>query len=368
MPRHRKRIADGIYRVNGRSLSAKVQVGSGKDALQEEKAFDAGTSLKDIQKWREETRVKLRKEVPTLARGSIAAEVTNYLERAKKRPASLPSKRSEMKAWVAVIGHLRRHQVKPEHIDCAIADWLADDVAKKTVQNRCRTLHHFYVTMANDRKVHTPLDNVDVPTPEKRRPRDVSPSIIVRTEKRLRQADPKTHARFMVFATTGIRPSQLKRLTKPSIDLRRRLVDISGGKGGEPIIQAVNAEMLVAWRAFIAVDAFGEYDSTKFARELRAAGWPSGIRPYNLKHSIGMHLAEDGAAPGDIQAWFGHTDQKTTRIYTGVPVKRMRRLSEQLDHRFGWAEKSPADVPRKNDGSRRQLKDLAGKLKDRKSA
>jgi integrase len=367
MPRTRQKVAEGIDRINGRSLSARVQVGSGDAALREEKAFDPGTPLKEIQRWREETRVKLRKEVPIIAKGSIEAETKVYLDRAQKRPASVGSKRSEMKAWIAQIGHLRRHQVKPEHVDLAISEWLSDGVAKKTVQNRCRTLHHFYVTMANDKKTHTPLDNVDVPTPEKRRPRDVSPAVIKRTEKRLRSGDPKAHARFMVFATTGIRPSQLNRLERSHIDLRRRLVDISGGKGGEPIIQAVNDEMLVAWKAFIAADAFGDYDSTKFARQLRAAGWPSGIRPYNLKHSIGMHLAEDGAAPGDIQAWFGHTDQKTTRIYTGVPVKRMRRLSEQLDHRFGWA-KSPAAVPGKRRTTGQDVAETGAKTRGAKSA
>lgn len=178
---------------------------------------------------------------------------------------------------------------------------------------------------------------------------------------------PRLEPRWLNCATTGTRPSQLKRLAKSCIDLRRRLVDISGGKGGEPIIQAMNAEQLVAWRAFIDADAFGDYDSTKFARELRAAGWPTGIRPYNLKHAIGMLLAADGAEPSDIQAWFGHTDLKTTRIYTGVPVQRMRRLSAQLDHRFGWAT-SPAAVPRTNGGTRRRMADSGGNTRRKKSA
>lgn len=389
MPRApRKRIAEGIYR-NRSSYTGTVQVGKRPHALSREKAFALDTPLREIKDWRATTRLELLKDRPTIARGSIAAEVPHYLERCQKHPASLSAKKSEMAAWVQWLGEKRRHQVTPRDLDAVIAAWLEDDVAKKTVLNRCRTLHHFYVTMANDRKVRTPLDNIDIPRPEKRLPPRIDASTIVRTERRLRalirqtqrdktlspkqraqelDAARKARARFMVFAVSGIRPAQLQRLPREgAIDLRRRLVDITGGKGGEPILQAMNREQLVAWQAFVQADAFGSYDATKFRRRLYAAGWPKGVRPYGLKHTLGFELAEAGADHEDIKDWYGHTDTKTTRIYTGVSLKRIRRIASRIDNRFGWGS-GPGRVPGPAGTARHKSSDSGRKSKVPKTA
>lgn len=352
MPRTpRRRLETGIY-IDAYSLTAKVQVGSGTHALTREKAFDRDHPREEIRRWREETRLELLDELPHAGRGTLAADVPEYLKRCEKRPASYKSKRSELKAWVAELGHLRRHQITAAHIDAALAKWTREGVSLKTQLNRCRTLAHLYRTLANNKRARTPLDTIAKPTPPKKRPVAVPVRTIMRVEQRLRSGDPKTRARYMVMAATGIRPSQLMRIMPKDVNLRRRLVQIEGGKGGEPIVHWLNDDMLAAWQAFVDAKAWGAYDSTKFARELREAGWPNGVRPYNTKHSVGIELAERGAAPADIQAWYGHTDQKTTRIYTGVPVARMRRLAGLLDHRLGWSEIAPRNAPRA-DGQRR---------------
>lgn len=368
----RRRVAIGISR-RGHSLIGRVQVGTGPDAWEEEKPFDLGTPMKEIQQWRQRRRLEMLAERPNVARGSLEADVRTYLERVQKREASWPAKRSELRAWVALFGTLRRHQLKPEHIDQAIHAWLSDGVAKKTVLNRCRTLHHLFVTLANDRKVRTPLDQVDVPRPEKRRPPDVPDAVIVRTERHMAQVvraatalvrrKPKrwreaveaarARARFMVLASTGIRPSQMMRVERVDVDLRGRVVAIGGGKGGEPIIHALNAEMHAAWSAFVAADAFGPYDPSKFRRRLVAAGWPAGVKPYALKHTVGFRLAEAGADHEDIKDWYGHSDTKTTRIYVGVSASRVRRMSASIDQRFGWAPARPGAHPGAHPGAGR---------------
>jgi len=60
--------------------------------------------------------------------------------------------------------------------------------------------------------------------------------------------------------------------------------------------------------------------------------------------AVGFALAEGGADHEDIKDWMGHTDTKTTRIYTGVSIKRIRRMSASLEGRFGW-EKAPFHTP-----------------------
>lgn len=383
----------GIFRV-GERLYAKVQVGSGPGALQAEKSFELATSIKEIQQWQESKRLELRKILPTVTRGSLAGDVPAYLKY-QTHKASYAAKKSELGAWSEALGSLKRHQVTGAHIAQVIAEWLAAGVSKKTIVNRCRTLHHLYVTLADDKRARTPLDNVEIPVPEKRRPRDVPAAVIVRTEKGLREAietarrdkhaTPKQRAfevrdaarargRFMVMAAAGVRPSQMKRIPREGVDLKNRIVEIPPGKGGLPIVQAMNNEQFAAWSAFVAADSFGSYDDSRFRRRLRAAGWPEGLRPYNTKHAVGIRLAEAGAEYQDIADHFGQTNIRTAKIYTGTPLKRLRRTAELLGGRFGWeAEEAtprtaPRSAPRKLGGTEPRNADLRGNSRKAKSA
>jgi site-specific recombinase XerD len=383
MPRTpRRRVREGIFR-DKYSLTGVVQVGTGKNKIYEEKPFDWDESYDVIERWRERRRNELRDIQPTVASGSIAAELPRYLERCAKYPASLGSRESEMKAWIAVrikastartIGGLRRHTVKPAHCDAAIAAWQKEGKSAKTILNRCRTFHHFFVTMADDKKARTPLDNIDIPTPEKKDPVGVSVKTLVAVEIKLRAAgDPKTHARFMVQAAEGIRPSQMKRMTRDHLKLDQGMVLVPAGKGGKSAVHILTDDMLAAWTLFDRADAYGEYDSTEFARAVRAAGWPKDVRIYNTKHSFGMELAEQQVDNEDVQAWLGHTDPKTTKIYTGVPMQRMRRVAEKMSGRLGWAdlakpENAPSFAPSLHGDKRPKEAKTGQKSRARRSA
>lgn len=333
MPRTpRRRIGEGIY-VDRYSLTAQVRV----NGRTREKAFPRDEPTAAIQKWRAQERARLLDEAPAPgARGTFAGDVRAYLARAASRPASLASKRSELRAWAARFGTRPRHRITPADIDTAIASWLEAGVAPKTVVNRCRTLRHLFVTLADDRRARTPLDNVHLPTVPERRPAFVDAATIAAVEIRLRAGRPIDRARYMVLVSTGIRPSQLGRVTRTDVDLERGLVVLAGGKGGRPIVYALNADMRAAWRAFVDADAFGPIDTSRLVRICRRAGWPAGVRLYNAKHSIGIELVERGADLADIQQWFGHTSPGMTRTYTGMPIARLRDMAARLDGRLGW--------------------------------
>ena len=114
------------------------------------------------------------------------------------------------------------------------------------------------------------------------------------------------------------------------------LVNIAGGKGGEPIIQAMNAEMVVAWRAFVDSAAWGSYDHSKFRRRLATAGWPAGLRVYNTKHAVGFALAEGGADHEDIKDWMKQaffTQLATPALSPeGIAAVRQRFESVRTQH------------------------------------
>lgn len=305
---------------------------------QREKRFPPDTSLKVMQAWRDEVRVALRAVVHRPPRDTLQADAKRYLEHQRPRLArsTYRSRVCEIEAWLPHLGHFPRHQITRQHILDVRQGWLTDPnnpKAPKTCNHRVRALRHLFRYLDGS-ATPTPCDDIPKLKEPDADPQFVTPAVIRRVANKL--ADAKTRARFMVLASTGQRPAQLKRAQRGDVHLRRGLWMVRRAKGGNPIPVFLTEDMLVAWRAFIAADAWGEFDGSDYAKELYAAGWPKHIRPYNTKHTVAITLAEASAEWGDIRDWFGHTDEKTTRIYTGLVAHRLRATGKRLAGRIGW--------------------------------
>jgi integrase len=160
--------------------------------------------------------------------------------------------------------------------------------------------------------------------------------------------DPKTRARFRVLASTGVRPSELKRAQPTDVSLERRVWTVRDGKGGFRPGLYLTDDMLGAWQLFIQVVAWGQFNTGSFAIRLRKAGWPANIRPYQMRHSVGITLSERGVDLSDVQQVLGHTRIETTRKhYVPVLNSRMQRAGETLAGRLPWVE-CPVELPRES--------------------
>ena len=310
---------------------AYVKVGN----IQREKRFKPDAKLSTMQAWREDCQRSLRKlpQAPTAA-DTFKADTRAYLARETiKGLTSYASRVCEVEAWYPHIGHLPRSRVTREDVIQAREAWLRDGYAPKTINHRLRALRHVYRTLDGS-KAPTPADDV----PKLKEPDPDPQFVAVSTIRKVARAltDPKTRARFMVLAATGMRPAQLRRAEPIDVNLKRRIWLVRPAKGGNRIPLVLTTDMVAAWRAFIAADAWGSFDGSDYARALYAAGWPQHVRPYNVKHTIGITLAESDAEWEDIKDYFGHTDVKTTRIYTGLVMKRLRSTAKKLEGRIGW--------------------------------
>lgn len=336
MPRHGKRrtIERGIYQ-DGSGYEVVARAGR----LRRSQRFDAGTALKTLQRWRDATADDLHDEKqPTADPKTLAVAITRYLA-----ITNLPTGhayRPSLTAWARELGPKKRRDITPALVQQALERWKHEGYSPQSLYYRRLVLEKLWHALDGPR-AKTPVDDIHIKRPKAHRPVWVPDQVIFdvlvelkRHEmlKRLRTA--KTRARFLVLATTGQRPAQLKRATPADVDLERGIWFVRAAKGGEPIPVYLNSEMRDAWVAFKKAEAWGPYDTRSFARTLRRCGWPAGIRPYHLRHATGFSLSDRGADLGDIQLSLGHTDPGTTRAYVGAIEARMRDVSARLEGRF----------------------------------
>lgn len=274
--------------------------------------------------------------------GSFVRDAVRFLK-TRRGLVSFKSDRAHLRPWIHRFRKLSRWAITREAISAAIGEWTQKGYSAREIRHRVQILRTLYHTLSPEQT--TPCDRVTLPKPRKNRPVSVSDTLIRDVALRLRKQewegigrlrDAKTRARFLVLATTGQRPAQLKRTQPYDIDLERRQWTVRPAKGDNGTTVYLNDEMLLAWQVFITARAWGHYDGRSFVKTLQRNGWPKGVRPYNLRHSVGLSLSELGVDLGDIQAHMGHTSPNTTRqFYVPTLPQRMKDASAKLDGRLG---------------------------------
>lgn len=308
--------------------------------------------------------------------GSYARDIERY-EALASHLADVTSQRAHLRAAVPRLGRLPRRQIAREDILKLRADWATAGVQPKTINNRLSAMRALWHLLDGD-EAPTPLDGLK-PLRSHRTPTGpVDAAVIVRVDQglvrqeqggKLRSA--KTRARFRVLATTGVRPSELMRAQPGDLVMRGQppIWQVRDGKGGyRPVGIPLVPAAVEAWQLFIEADAWGDFNTGSFAKRLRQAGWPTTVRPYALRHSLGMALSEAGVDLADISLILGHTRIQTTRLhYVGPLWTRMVTAMQTIATRVAWvpaagaigttpvatipAEKAPAKSSRATAGT-----------------
>ena len=330
----RTRVATGIY-ADACGFLATVSC----RGLRRDQRFPPDADVAFMESWRIRTRADLDDEhdetqaidEPIPTRGTFARDLPRHLKKIEGR-ASYKSDRSHLTAWLPFIGKLKRTAIRPSHVRAAFSAWIVDGKSARTIRHRRRVLRELYQSL-DGAHARPPLKGVKVPKPEDPHPTPVPLATIQQVaaslkrgktgEKRhgpkrtlalVKYAEPaKARARFLVRATTGQRPSQIMRALPADVDLNRRIWFVRAGKGGHAIPLPLTADMVRAWKAFAAADAWGPFDSRSFSKTLRRHGWPKGTRPYNLRHTFAIDHLLAGTSLDDLQGLLGHAQIETTR-------------------------------------------------------
>lgn len=346
-------VERGVYR-DAKGYEVRARVGR----FCQSKRFPLDTHLNILRAWRDSTVSDMRAEkLPTADTSTLAGSIAKFRQLAKvDGPTS-----AALNAWEARHGAMPRRKLTATVANQAIQFWRDAGLAPQTLFYRRLALEKLW-RMLDGPKAQTPVDDIHIARPKGGRPVWVPDETILEVVKQLelhetrgprtkenpntgRLRDSKTRARFLVLASTGQRPSQLKRAKPQDIDGIPPHGEIGiwwvrAGKGGDPIPVYLTDDMRAAWTLFIAAKAWGPFDKRNFARTLRRCGWPEDVRPYNLRHATGLTLSESGIDLRDISSHLGHKSLSTTAgFYVPQLHSRLKSLGASLEGRFGWGKK-----------------------------
>lgn len=330
----RRTLATGIYEDKyGRAVRWRDR------GVPREQRFDLDTPLETLTAFRKR-KLQQAQPAPKDTDGRFVRDVVRFLRMRRHMP-SFKSDRAHLRAWVHRFRRLSRWMITREKIQQAIDEWAARGYSPRELRHRRNILKRFFRVLNQEQA--TPCDGVKVPTIIRRKPRPVDLSIIRDVALNLRKQeicgklrDAKTRARFLLLTLTGIRPAQLMRtVPERDIDWTRGLWYVDPAKGDEGTIVTLNVQIRAALLVFTTAHAQGPYDSRSFSKTIKRNGWPKGVRPYQLRHTVGQTLKELGVPLGGIQDHMGHASPTTTsEFYLGPSLEQLRDISAKLDGRL----------------------------------
>lgn len=303
--------------------------------------FPADTHPAEMQAWRAGVRAQaVRPDLPFSSpapRVGLAADTQRYLRIVASLP-TIATRTQQLEEWVVALGPRRdRRTVTSAEVAEVLARWRRErSYAASTLNHRRHALAHLYRTL--DPGAPNPARAVPRVPPPHADPRGLPLEVVhaildalsPRSLKGRGSAPSRTAAHLRVMATTGLPPATIARLTPVHLaELDQGVLLRPGrrkGRGTQTTRTALMPAAVAALRHFAAVGAWGTVPSSTrlivWRRALaqvrrRHPTWvlPMGIRPYDLRHSLGeavYRATHDLALVMDV---LGVTDQRTARRY-----------------------------------------------------
>jgi len=144
--------------------------------------------------------------------------------------------------------------------------------------------------------------------------------------------------------SSGLRLQELIDLKRKDIDFERGIINVKLGKGNKDRITLISDALKLDLLKYYSHNQFkteyifegrnGKYTKKSVQKVLDLAGKKIGIKvtPHMLRHSFATHLLEQGTDIRYIQKLLGHSDLKTTEIYTSVSTKDLSKIKSPLDN------------------------------------
>jgi len=342
-----KAEASGIYRMDNGSFRVVARVGDRKTGPSpKEKRYPAGTALRVMRRWQEDTRAELRRANLRPALGTLAADIPGYLERLRGRLEHPSDRKHEIAPWLPPFGHRRRDTIEDHEIEEQVREWQGKDVAASTIRHRLSALSQLYKEL-DGKRAYNPVATVERPVEPKAGPNALPLEQVVKVfnalTKRVEKNNRgwKTLARIRVIAQTGMRHSQVMRLQLNDmwLDQNPPVVLVNQpGKNGKAHSKPLTEQGVAAFRLFIEKNAFGKFSQSSVYKSWKLACEDAAVpffNPYKLRHTWATTLRAGGMDLADVQELIGHTSAKTTARYAMVAPHKLLEARGTLDR--AWA-------------------------------
>jgi integrase/recombinase XerC len=244
-----------------------------------------------------------------------------------------------------------------QHIRTFAAHSHAAGLAPRSIQRRLSAVRSFYQFLLREahgvadgrrerRITHNPALEVHAPKASRRLPHTLDADQMARLLQ-IPATDAlgaRDRALMELLYSSGLRLAELVSLDVSSVDLKDRLVQVTG-KGRKARIVPVGrlaAEALKVWlkdRAGLARSGetalfVGRNGARLGARavQLRVAYWARRqglnvpVHPHLFRHSFASHLLESSGELRGVQELLGHADISTTQIYTHLDFQHLARI------------------------------------------
>ncbi|MBL6868976.1 MAG: tyrosine-type recombinase/integrase [Flavobacteriales bacterium] len=149
-----------------------------------------------------------------------------------------------------------------------------------------------------------------------------------------------------VIYSCGLRVSELINIKINDIDNNRMVIHIRKAKGNKDRQVQLTNQLLELLRKYykkylplnylIVGQNGGKYSTTSIQKIIKNSSLKAGIykkvTPHTLRHSFATHLLENGTDIRYIQTILGHSDIKTTQIYTHVSNAHLKNIQNPSDN------------------------------------
>lgn len=234
----------------------------------------------------------------------------------------------------------QKHNLKNK--DIAIEKYLLEKIDKgqssQTVNLALNSIKFFYKeVLKNDEKIDLKFSKRSKKLPVVLNRKEIKAILGV-------IANRKYYLAVALSYASGLRISEVQNLRVRDIDLEESVISIKGSKGKKDRITLFPEKLLCDFENFLdgkKGDAFvfdskrgGELTSRSFQavfqRALKKAGIKKKATFHSLRHSFATHLLENGTDVRYVQELLGHSNIRTTQIYTHVTNPRIRNIKSPL--------------------------------------
>ncbi|MGH2568950.1 MAG: site-specific tyrosine recombinase/integron integrase [Bacteroidota bacterium] len=282
---------------------------------------------------------------PTTTRESLFEVLKKELRLRNYSPKTIKAYKSVIRSFVKHIDPKHPREVTETDLRAYLLHLLQEKkMAASSVNQVLNALRFLYVDLYN-----RPLTLGEIPRPKKQRK---LPSILSEEEVHAlfeQTTNLKHKVLLMLTYSAGLRVGEVVRLKPEDIDSKRMLIHIRKAKGQKDRYVQLAATTLTMLRSYWKKEhpqewlfpgqRDGRYLSERSAQEIfKQAAERAGIRKpvsiHALRHSYATHLLEAGVDIRYIQEILGHSNLKTTEIYTHVSKKKIAEVVNPLDRLY----------------------------------